>query len=271
VLGIKNSLQGLLTLLAAALVFAAPAAASAVPSWAGGGVSPNNVVAQPTAGSAKAWIIVIHGGGWAGGQSLMVPDEGVASGFNAKGYGTYMIDYRSGYDSYADTVAAYDWLVAHLKSQYAGRTVPPICAWGESAGGHLALMLAAARPLKCVISQAGPTDFLTLLAESTAAHLKWEPFGWETMVLPAWGSALSAFSPVNHCSMTAHYLLGASSNDPLVPPAQMNDYKAKCLAGRTVLLDGNPKDGTLVKWTHAGVTTAAEAAWQADESALLPH
>ncbi len=269
-LGCKKSFKGLLTLLAAALVFAAPAAASTMPSSAGGVVSPNNVLAQPTTGSAKAWIIVIHGGGWAGGQSLMVPDEGVANGFNAQGYGTYMIDYRSGSDSYADTVAAYDRLAEQLKSEYAGRTVPPICAWGESAGGQLALMLAAARPVTCVISQAGPTDFLTLLEESTVAHLKWEPFGWETMVLPTWGSALSAFSPVNHCS-TTHYLLGASSNDPLVPPAQMNDYKARCPGGKTVLLDGNPRDGTLVKWTHAGVTTAADAAWQADEAALLPH
>ena len=262
-------LMRLVTVVGVALALAAPASATTTTTT--GVVSMNNVLSQPTSGSAKAWIIVIHGGGWHGGASLMAPDLMVARWYDAQGYGTYTIDYRSGRDSYFDTVAAYDWLVQDLKKQYAGGTVPPICAWGESAGGHLALLLAASRPLNCVISQAGPTDFLSWRAEATATNLTTALAAFTTLILPAWSSSLSGWSPVTYCPMKARLLLGASSGDRIVPPAQMNDFKASCTAAQTVLLDGNANDGTLVSFTHAGVTAAAKASWQSEELAFLPR
>jgi hypothetical protein len=120
-------MRRVLLALAGLLCFAASASAQ---------VSPNNVVGWPSGGlyGAKRWIIVIHGGGWQGGANLMLPDLSVASVFNANDYGTYTIDYNSGEASYFDTVDAYDWLKAQMQAIY-GSDMPPLCAWGESAGG----------------------------------------------------------------------------------------------------------------------------------------
>ncbi len=235
-------------------------------------ISPNNQLRWPS-GSAKAWIIVIHGGGWKGGADLMEPDLAVARWFNEQGYGTYTIDYRSGEDSYYDTVAAFQWLAQSLRSSYTKerKPVPPICAWGESAGGHLALMLAGTFPTQvaCVISQAGPTDLMTFPSETAdgASVLA----SYDELVVPIFGSDLSQWSPISFCPNMPRSLLGASSADRLVPQAQMTNFAAACRNAKTVLLDGNPAHGPLVAWTHADVTKAAADAWTADELAFLPQ
>ena len=248
---------GLLAMLAS-LAAAAPAGAQ---------VSPNNVITYPS-GTPKAWILVIHGGAWQGGANWVQSELGVASWFVEQGYGTYTVDYRSApliTNTFADVVSAYDYLRARVGSA-------PICAWGESAGGNLALMLASVRPLNCVISQAGPTDLWRLPYETADGVSAYN--AWVNLVLPPFSSSwatMGQYSPDQHCPMTAKVLLGASSADRLVPQQQMSDEAGACPNVATYLLDGNPAHGPLAPWTHADVTQAALGFWSSLRVSFLPH
>jgi fermentation-respiration switch protein FrsA (DUF1100 family) len=237
---------------------AAVAALGLLASSASATLSPNNQLTLPAGGTAKGFVIVIHGGGWQGGASYVAQEDGIAAWFNQQGYGAYNIDYTSGVYSYFDVLSAYDWLHAQYPSA-------PLCAWGESAGGHLALLLAASRPLNCVITQGAPTDFATFPTQPSASGLAWPQYLYSNLIVPTFQSALSAASPINYCpSIQTPILLAASAGDPYVPVQQMYEVQARCPHAQAVLLDAGP-----VNFTHAGVSQAAATEWVADVSTFL--
>jgi acetyl esterase/lipase len=99
-------------------------------------------------------VLVIHGGGWQGGQPrLMQGIEPDAERLARWGYIAWSVDYRSGRRSLEDVV---DWYRL-IRTRHPQRR---ICAKGTSAGGHLALMLAVRTRIDCVIDESGPTDLL---------------------------------------------------------------------------------------------------------------
>lgn len=260
-------LRRLALLWSAGLILAAPAAAD---------ISPNNYAIWPTNNQpAKAWILVIHGGAWQGGASMAQGELGTAYWFADHGYGAYVVDYRSAptmSNTFADVVSAYDYVKSTEKQVY-GNNQPPICAWGESAGGHLALMLATVRSLNCVISQAGPTDLVKFPNETADGASAYN--AWRTLVVPAVGSSqtsrLRQWSPDNFCPIKTRILMGASAGDQVVPQQQMADLQAKCTGAQSVVLDGNPNDGTMTAFTHADVTQAAMGYWSYRELSFLPQ
>jgi acetyl esterase/lipase len=112
----------------------------------------------------KPAVLLIHGGGWSGGQ---------ASAFNSRcidlakhGFVAATMEYRlaSADDATTrwpaqidDVRSAFAWLHARVDAL----NVDPghICAYGESAGGHLALWLGLSEPrLSCIVDAFGPTD-----------------------------------------------------------------------------------------------------------------
>jgi acetyl esterase/lipase len=246
------------------LVAASPAAAD---------LSPNDYVGMPAGNAtAKAWIIVIHGGSWQGGTNFEYGwPASIAQWFNNNGYGTLNIDYRSAPpidNTFSDVLSAYDWLSAQNQSLYGGKI--PLCAWGESAGGHLALMLATARPLNCVISQAGPTD-LVKLPNETAGGVSAKNV-WATLGTPVFGTdpaTLKKWSPDSYCPIATRILMGSSTTDQVVPQQQMADLKAKCTSAQSVLLTGVKSGGYY--FTHANITLSAFNQWAADLLNFQPH
>ncbi len=126
---------------------------------------------REASGGPRPAIVVIHGGGWIEGDkssfsTLENRPPGNIFDFAALGFVAATINYRlageapypAGFD---DCRAAVDWLRAHA-GEY---QVDPqrIGAWGNSAGGHLALLLAAtdtnpATRLRAVVSDSGPLD-----------------------------------------------------------------------------------------------------------------
>ena len=106
----------------------------------------------------RAALILIHGGGWAGidrDQFKATLAQGPL--YENLGYGTLTVDYRSGADGVVDLERFY----AEARKRV-GPDVP-VCAIGSSAGGHLALMLAAREPdLACAVDLAGPTNLAAL-------------------------------------------------------------------------------------------------------------
>jgi acetyl esterase/lipase len=112
----------------------------------------------------KPAVLLIHGGGWSGGQ---------ASAFNSRcidlarhGFVAATMEYRlanaddatSRWPAQIDDVrAAFAWL--HARADALNLDPGHICAFGESAGGHLALWLGILEPrLSCVVDAFGPAD-----------------------------------------------------------------------------------------------------------------
>ncbi len=139
------------------LFSAGPAAADLAPGLFGGQPPPGIVRADNTLtmprGQPKGFVLVIHGGAWViTGPQALAQEAPKVRWLTRLGWAVYNVDYRAGWLSVVDVVAAYD----HLRSLY---PAAPMCAYGESAGGQLAMLLAASRPsLRCVISAGGVTD-----------------------------------------------------------------------------------------------------------------
>lgn len=119
------------------------------------------VMCVPTAANAandiypvanpKGIVLMAHGGGWLPEASSLAHRMGSqATFFNAQGWTVVSVDYQPGLLSNYDFANQYDIARAH--------TSLPICLYGESAGGQIVLMVAAARHPSCTISLVGPTD-----------------------------------------------------------------------------------------------------------------
>lgn len=149
-------------------------------------------LALPAPGAGPAPLVVcIHGGGWVGGNRKQF--DGLAKRLATRGFAAASIDYRLAPGAplpaqIADAKSAVRWLRAHA-AEY-GIDAQRVATLGESAGGHLALMVGLDRdstdqPLQAVVSLAGPTDLA--------------PTAWEA----------SSIKAVYHCDLpTAMALLG---------------------------------------------------------------
>lgn len=187
--------------MACAVLSAAPAWGKAPPR------GPTYEVTNPSGAYAgkrpKGWVVLIHGVGWAAPPSAMGFEIPARNRFNRWGWATLNVGYRPNRLALTDSLALYDWL--------RGRVGPrvPICTEGGSAGGHLALMVAVRRAsVNCVVSQAGPADFVTVRNPLTS--LARQTFGRH---LRRWSPALLLF--------TAPTVAGCATNDPVVPCNQV--------------------------------------------------
>jgi acetyl esterase/lipase len=245
---------------------------------ADGVVSVNNERGKPQPPYSRpiGYVLVIHGGGWqAVGKATVVEARPEATFFQKRGWATYNVDYRRGEDSLADVTATYHELIRRV-----GRN-EPVCVFGGSAGGNLAMLLAATVPsVNCVISEGGPTDLTDYDLQDAFA-----PPGVPGVTGPTWifdnfvvrsfgtGQNLAYWSPAKlRSNAHARMLLGGSSYDDLVPEVgQMREMKAADPRRvETMLLPGalTPVGGT-ANFVHASVTLAALADFTAAEVRLL--
>jgi acetyl esterase/lipase len=169
----------------------------------------------------KPAVLLIHGGGWSGGQ---------ASAFNSRcidlakhGFVAATMEYRlaSADDATTrwpaqidDVRSAFAWL--HARADALNVDPGHICAYGESAGGHLALWLGLSEPrLSCIVDAFGPTDLPKLAGP---AYNK----GFATLFGPdATAETLKKASPlygkIGNLPPTA---MIQGETDELVPPEQ---------------------------------------------------
>lgn len=191
----------------------------------------------PTGKSRHATVILIHGGSWsATGEAMMATVRPSARRFQRYGYRTLSTDYSRGIDGFADIRAV-------AQAQARSRPEEPVCAYGESAGGHWALLLAAAEPsIDCVIAVAAPTDLTAGLGD-----------GLDTVAGLVFGELAGDYSPIRYASrIGADVLLPYGSDDTLVPAAQ-GAHMASALRSRklTVLPAGGRK------WIHGTASGSA--------------
>jgi acetyl esterase/lipase len=189
-------------------------------------------------------VLVIHGGAWrASGARTPALMAARARTFADWGWAAAVVDYRGFADSPGDVVRAYD---------VARRRFPalPICAYGESAGGHLALMLAVRRPLACVVDAAGPVDLPRLSGTPQADWVR-------AKALAAFGD-LSDASPTRHAAaIRAPVLAGYAAADRIVPASQGRRLKRALPDAHVIELGAG--DGP--RFVHGSVPPAALRSW----------
>jgi hypothetical protein len=177
-------------------------------------------------GPARGTILLLHGGSWAdrrGDARRMLATTALA--FRASGWRVVNASYSPGWvpgrapdplPMLRDVVAFYD----QIRHAFGG----PVCAYGESAGGHLAAMLALERPsLRCAILSAAPLNLRTLL------HQTWPPgiaairgtFGQRASVLREFSPTLLWNTGADPTAVFAT----AAANDQVVPPVQLTEFQ----------------------------------------------
>jgi len=214
----------------------------------------------------KGVMLIINGGGWfMNGGGMVASDRPDADYWRAAGWRTVNLTYRPCNQSFADVKWFYDQARAMWGSS------APYCALGASAGGNLALMLAAARStVSCVISEAGPTDATTIVNESTPVGSTNGPRWVYNLLAAAVGpEQLVWWSPALF-PIHARVLWAVSAGDPYIPWAQGTELQSKMLAANptaSVSLLQLPSGAT--NWVHAGISAAALATFQAAEQLLV--
>lgn len=223
----------------------------------------------PMAGTAPGILIVVHGGGWTDCARRRAATEWYAATMSRLlGIATFNIEYRLVQDGGAypenlgDVKCAVQWIAEHAQEH--GVDGSRLLIAGESAGGHLALMVgltpnrvdldpacgAAPPQVDGVIAFSAPTDLPALLAQQTLAA------GAVSRYVGACDESLSSClggtiscdrcidaSPVAHaCEGSLHFVLvqAADPFDPLIPEGQ-----ARSLAG-TLDSAGIPNDLVVV-------------------------
>jgi acetyl esterase/lipase len=201
----------------------------------------------------KGVVLLIHGGGWlyTGPSEVQSLAPQVAQ-FLADGWATVNTDYSPLVGSLPDVVAVYDAIRRSVGPAF------PICVYGQSAGGSLALLVAEQRPVSCVIDAAGPTDLGAL--ENSAAD-------YFVDLLEAAGVANVAWSPVMQAAqrLTAPTLAEYASYDWLVPLSQGQELRQND-PSHVELLTLAPGNQTFV---HSAVNPGDLGFVHAQENALL--
>ena len=224
-------------------------------------------VGAPSGGRVERVMMLIHGGAWEKiGQATLNSMAREGSRWQAAGWETVNADYRPCAHSLRDVEATYRAIRASVGPG------TPICISGQSAGAHLALMLAARRrDVACVLAAAPPTDLRTMASQGeryaghgvAPEHLD-EGAAWvQEKGRTAFGARSAAtMSTVNYAArIRAPVFLSAAAEDDLVPVAQQYEMaRALRAAGRTVQLDVLAPGST--GYVHAAVSNVALAALQ---------
>lgn len=186
-------------------------------------------------------VIVIHGGCWLAEYDLAYV-SGLASRLTDSGFATWSIEYRRVGDlgggwpgTFSDVAAAADHL--RVVAPEMGLDLDRVVALGHSAGGHLALWLAARHglpeddplrgerplPLRGVVALAGIPDLATYSAPSGCGAAVTELLGGDPDDVP---ERLRRSSPSHMVPLGVPQVLITGRLDPIVPLQHAEAYEA---------------------------------------------
>ncbi|MET9319530.1 alpha/beta hydrolase [Streptomyces sp. NPDC003038] len=207
-------------------------------------------------------IVYLHGGGWrTGTRGDMGPRmrdwrPGPFARLAQAGFAVASLDYRlSGEAVYPaqldDVTAALAWL--HARAAELGLDTARIVTWGESAGAHLAALLALTAPVSGCVAWYGPTDLSTLPTQAPpGSYDPADPGTREALLI---GAAIAdapdrarAASPVTHVTADAPpFLILHGTDDAAIPFAQ-GEQLAAALRDAGVEVDFRPVPGADHAW-----------------------
>lgn len=116
-------------------------------------------------------LVIIHGGGWSGGDKRDRPYRSMLLDYALKGYVVISVNYRLTREAplpacIEDCKCAVRWLKAHAKEYRVDTN--RIVAYGHSAGAHLALMMGLAGPEAGLEGDGGWDDYDSRIAAVAA-------------------------------------------------------------------------------------------------------
>ena len=212
-------------------------------------------------GPIRGTMLTIHGGGWTDRPGDARRDMTTqAAYFRSQHWRVVNIAYaqpETGAHDPPDEAPMLHDVVSFYDQVH--RAFPgPVCADGDSAGGHLAAMLAVERPtLTCALANAPPLDVPLLRRETNrlGARLIDHAFGRDPGTLAAWSPARRWKPATDHTRM----YVTVADNDPIVPAQQARAFAAADPEAKIVVLPG-AKAGTAgsVMFVHSAVKLAAE-------------
>ena len=183
----------------------------------------------PSGAASPAPVVIwVHGGGWSTGSRLPIPSR--VSALCSRGYAVASVDYRLSNVArwpaqIQDCRGAVRWLRAHA-AEY---DLDPnrFAAWGESAGGHLAVMLGTAGGVS-----ASTVGNVTLdLEGSTGGNLAYSS---RVQAVVDWYGATSPLDPARWASPDdPPFLIMHGSADSVVPLATSEALHAALTAAGT--------------------------------------
>jgi acetyl esterase/lipase len=222
-------------------------------------------VNEPATGPARGVMLLLHGGGWSSvGEAKLRGLRADAERWRARGWRTVNATHRPCAASVADVVTLYD----RVRRTYGAAT--PICAFGRSSGGHLALVLATRRSqLACAIPVGGLAD-LGSLARQTATGGARGPATIANLATAAFGADRLSELSATGAAIRARVLYPIAVGDTLVPWEQATELAAaQRRRDRRAYVDILRLAGGDVLFEHALVSAAALQAFYARERALV--
>ena len=211
-------------------------------------------IATDPAGPPVGTMILVHAGGWAGhdgyAQSELMKDPG--SLFVARGWRVVSIDYEEGQAGLQDLLNIAGADLAR------GTSNGPLCMYGESAGGHLAVMAAARlRAIDCVIGVGTPTD-LHLYTVEAASSSDDRVRLVSSQIMRLFGTTPEANAPWNLVtlapSIRADIMLVHETDDELVTPQHGNLFKAARPTTQLIELQPGDKNNPRSDFMHGTVS-----------------
>ena len=203
----------------------------------------DTVTADPPSGAARGTMVMVHGGGWAG-HSAGGRDRVMAN----PGQQLLQLGWRVVSIDYAEGTAGLDDVLRTIDSEVARKTgLGPLCLYGESAGGHLALIAASRRrSVHCVAGLGALTD-LALYERDAKASDDGQVRLLAQRIGRFFGTTRAELAPWNPVSVApsirADVLLMHEADDPLVPASHATRFAAVHPATRVVELEaGDPGD-----------------------------
>jgi len=186
-------------------------------------------------GESDRRALVIHGGFWRDRYSFSLMD-GLCADLAARGWEAWNVEYRR-----LGSGTAWDEMAADLRA--AAEQAAPEVAVGHSAGGHLALWVAAEGLVPAAVGQAPVSDLAAAepLSGGVVAEL----------------GAPAEASPRARLPLGARQLIVHGTDDPDVPVEMSRDYVAAArAAGDDVTYSERPGEG------HFEHIDAGSGAWR---------
>lgn len=219
-------------------------------------------VAEPISasppGKTRGTMLLLHGGGWTGPdreaqrQLMRQPGEMLS----ARGWRVVSVDYAAGRAGLQDVLDAAGQELRRPSGAL-------LCIYGESSGGHLALIAAARlRAVDCVVAAGAPMSFALYRAEARAsgdrnrgmvADAIGETFGTDPAQTVEWEPA--AVAP----RIAADVLLLHESDDTLVPVAQSDAFMAARPTTQRAELPSGDQADPAAWWLHGTLSEEGRA------------
>jgi hypothetical protein len=232
----------------------------------------------PGLAASKRAIILVHGGAWAGGVSAPFPVGQLPQHFGgdatqsgdgiddmarrdaAAGWTVYTVDYHSGATRALRELRAFSAALTRSAPHAA------VCTAGASAGGQLALMLAALDPhIRCVMALAAPTDMRTIARSGVYGSMM-----VNSGVGPDRGDLWRASSPVAWFGRSrAATLLVTAADDTLIPWSQATELEAVRRGPGVPAVQALELPPGPLQFVHGTTSAAGAAAYLAAERCLL--